>query len=244
MKKYSYAIPFSRKYPNLEKLLEEPKESIILNLLAFAILIEKKYFKYLRPPPKGIYLKNTTTPILKPNKTYYQKSDTYDIVISGNKSYSIHPIIPVINISELSKTLLDSDYNIILPDYVMADKSKYLTNKPNLPVIGLSIIETVLISLFFNNNHNIAITNYLTNEGIDLYNSGNLEIEELISELLYQCKVFIGKDIHFLYDLTFTSTDVIIDKLVDVRIYEWTLNKEINSKKQNIKFLEEIDLFY
>ena len=244
MKKYTYAIPFSKKYPNLDKLLSELKESIILDILPYALLIEKEYSKYLKPPPEGVYLKNSRKPILEPNKVYYKKSNVHDLVIFGNKSYAIYPIVPISSISEVNETLLDSNYNVLLPEYVMSNKSKYLSNIPNLPVVGLSVVESYLLSLFSNNNHNTTIINYLTNEGIDLYNSGDIDIETLINDLIYQCRLFIGNDIHFIYDISFNSSNVIIDKLVDIRIYEWTLNKELKNKKQDIKFLEEEDLFY
>ena len=244
MKKYIYTIPFNKKYPGLDKLLSEPKESIILDILPYALLIEKEYNKYLKPPPEGVYLKNTRKPILEPNKVYYKKSSVHDVVMFGNKSYSIYPIVPISSISEVNEILLDSDYNVLLPEYIMVNKNRYLSNIPNLPVIGLSVVETYLFSLFFNNNYNSSVINYLTNEGIDLYNSGDIDIETLINDLIYQCKIFIGKDIHFIYDITFNSLNVIIDKLVDIRIYEWTLNKELKNKKRNIKFLEEEDLLY
>lgn len=205
-----YTTPFKTNFPNSRDLLSRPKSIILFELITYAKIIDSKFKDYFKPIKKGLYIKGTT-------KSLIDNIDIYTL-LNNNKDTKIQELSIPENL--ISKRLI-------------AEKVKYLDTVPIVNPYVITYIKVYLMKFLYRREHPFTIKNILSDKGIDNYEYLHNEIEVILSNLTDQIYDFIGDDFYFIYNISIYNTDLIIKKVVDYRIYEWTLNQEKDSYNEN-----------
>ena len=199
-------------------LLLDVQEVLVLNLSDYIFELNNKYEKLFKPPPEGIYLVNTTRPILKEGQPYFRISDK-------NKNN------PLESLDKVEEAIVDENGTIIIPAYIMARRDKMLLAKPNLPLRAYEIAKLIVqewFDDFLMHKPTMPYTNEIMEHVLPegLYYVENNFIERACSSLINQIAKFAKANNWNIYEIKLRNTDLIVERLIDYRIYQWTLNKE------------------
>lgn len=192
-------------------------QTFFLPVFNYAILIERQYGDFIIPAPVGIYKVGDIYPCIQNNKRYYSQK-----ISKTNQCNSCL----VTDINKVNDTIIDESGNLVIPAYVMKNKEQYLRNEPTVPARGLMIVE-LLVKRYIesispwvrHSTYNSKILNHFKPEGIDLFNSG--EIDLLCNSLFAQVSDFIGLDVWHIYFVKFMGLDLLIEKSRDFRVVQW-----------------------
>lgn len=186
--------------PNL--LLKATKTGII-SVENEADMLETRFEDKLKPVIKG----------------FYKFGDMYPL---GPKEVN-----ELINESKKALTAL-RDINSGSGIEVINNRSKILFEYPTVPSRGLKLIELCICDEInklnpFKVDRSIAATMermFLPNAVIDLQ-----DIAVCCSPIIADVLEFVGDDVWHIYNVSFNRTDLIIERTVDYRIYDWHLQR-------------------
>ena len=193
----------------------------MLAILPYASIIEQTYSDYLLPPKQGIYKFGDLKPSIYNNRMYYVQQKMGNTVIR----------VPVTDFNTVEDTIVDEMDRIVIPSFMMKQKTKYLFNTPTIPARGAEIIKLLI-------EHHLASTSSWANKGnyiekmCSFFKPENSEIVEelflqrLCESLLCQVSNFVGNDSWNVYFVKFLGLDLCIEKCIDYRIYDWTLKEQ------------------
>lgn len=192
-----------------------PTASLVLSLTDNLFELENRLEGCTYKPTPGVYLINTLEPIIEAGKPYYtSKGLINQTPIIGNE------------LAEINDDVFDENGNVVISKHIMLNKNAILKNHPSVNTalfkIARLLIEDYINSKcpIFNVNNNNKITRYLVPEAMHLYESG--EINNYMYVIYDIIDRFIGKDVYHIYFVRTVGLDLIIDKVVDYRIYQWT----------------------
>lgn len=201
-------------------------ETLRLDPLPTATMVEMVVGDYLREPEKGIYFKGKLAPVMYQGNTYHQHR-----LLGGKKSAETF----VVNFIEE----LDSRFPVMNLDgdvVVTPNQIPFLAYQPVLPVQGLKIVEATLRGVleFYGNGHNSSVktstptqlyADYLApilmQEQQEVAEHVVDQITGIVAEFRSQVRNFCGEDkwvIHFFRERLGTF---FIEKSVDWRIVEY-----------------------
>jgi hypothetical protein len=207
-----------------------PTQTLFLGALSYAVLIEQNYGQFLQPVTEGIYRPGDTEPILRADRNYFTIS-----YINGNVQYK--------PLSDF-KTCLDAVYDeygkLLITEFAMIHKENFLTKEPTVPVKGLAMVELLVTNYLtsisqipgFKKNLNHKIDNLLLEGYAYLNYEGHLE--NICEPLLRMITTFVGNDTWYYYFIRKTMTDLIIEKTIDYRIYEYHKREEEADERARI----------
>ena len=206
-------------------------QTCFLPVFNTAVILERQFGDVLVPPAIGIYKVGDIYPSIIPNKQYFsQKINKLNQCIT----------IPITDFNKVNDTVVDEIGNVIIPRPMMLSKEIYLKNEPSVPARGLILVELLLkryiesISPYTKYSmYNSKIMSNFKQEGIELFLEGH--IDKLCESLYAQVSSFIGNDIWFIYFIKYLGIDIIIEKSIDWRIYEYyrMTNLDPNSKEES-----------
>lgn len=201
-----------------DRLLKETKAVIIINLMDYIQELIKKYEHTFKEPESGIYLVDSATPLLKPTQAYFSES-------------SFKSQTPLTSLDDVEEQVVDENGDIIIPTYIMRRKSKMLSSKPTLPVRALQIafetIQDQIDELLIHTparEYGSGVKLHIKPEYHYLVTDGYIEAS--LGKLVRDISLFVGSDIWNLYYFKLNKTDLLIEKGIDFRVYDWTLKKE------------------
>lgn len=182
--------------------LIKPSTSITFSIVNEALALEKKYEKFLKPLPGGLYRKGSLIPV--------KSSD----------------VIAMSTVPEFN----EDDYYASFATEMKDSKSKKIKTRlflgPTIPIRGLKLISFALgaeinrITPFNNSCHLDIMFNNMFAEEVDMDNV-IVDIDHLMAMVLE----FIGHDVWFIYNSRMTNDSLTIIKTVDYRIYDWHLQR-------------------
>ena len=193
-------------------------QNFFLPIYSHAVMIENQYGDFLKPPEQGIYKAGELFPSIISTKHYFsQRIDKFN-----------RPVLtPITNFNKVTDAVVDEAGNLIFPFTVMKNKEKYLTNHPTVPSRGLLLIKLMIEKHIESicrwnrySTFNNKILAHFTNEGYEIYNEGH--IDKICESLFMQLNNFIGLDEWHIYFVKFIGLDILIEKTIDYRVYEWT----------------------
>jgi hypothetical protein len=191
-----------------------------LDIESYASQIEYALSQYMKEPPKGIYVCNKLEPVMIDGGVYYHGDKT------SSKALQI-----VKDLNEVTTSIYDKDYKLIIPKQFIINKDRLLSNYPILPYHGIKIIKIMVDDYIYNNlqylnrhsNISVKIQNHLSNvETDDQFEEILDKIQRIFQPILVDIERFIGKDDWYIYGISLRERIIDIEKLVDHRIYEWT----------------------
>lgn len=203
--------------------LLKPTEIMILSIYNQAVMIESQFGEMLEPAKKGIYRIGEVRPCIDLTKTYYTQKTVVEMGITVSRATQIT------DFNSVKDTVIDENGNIIIHSGIMANKNRYLSNTPTVPSRGILIIEflvNIFIDSFSNRgkysaSHKNKILSMVKPEYRSIVEDGVLE--NLCESLFVQISNFIKNDVKHIYFVKLTGIDLLIEKTIDFRIYEWEL---------------------
>lgn len=204
-----------------DKILNlETTSSLILGLSDSMYLVESLINKIgaVRNEFKGIYLFNSSIPLIKQNTKYYSNF----ILLKD----------PINQIPDLRSAVTDNENNIVIPEFVMLNQSKFLRSYPKHNLHALMLItklieeELARVCPFATNDDSKidseTLEYYFNPRVNDIIESGNLE--DICHPVISIMNEFICNDNYHIYFIKVDEDNatLTINKTIDHRIYEWT----------------------
>lgn len=205
-------------------------KTFIFNALPLAENIEIIFGKYLIPIETGIYIVGRIKPAMVPNEYYYRKN--YD---RSNGNLTITDI-QVKTIDDINGNVYNIDGATVIPMI----KKQMLSNEPTVPVQGLRLvfafIDLILIenSAWITNRHinsETILRQFIKPEWQDSPNIYAM-IEDILIGIKTDLLSFIGTNKWIMHTAKNIGSDVLIEQLIDFRIYQWTLEHDPKYKGQ------------
>lgn len=199
-----------------------PTQTVIIPLLANAMTIEQKFNVYMEDEPHGIYRLGDTEPVIVSGQDYY--------FLSNNPLTGKNQMIPITDFDSsfnLSTShVCNASGKIVIFDYMMKNKQKYLNNYPSIPTRSIIILEMVIRNLIsrmseYDNRANFdrEIQNLLLPEYQYLQDQN--VFEDYATEIVQKTLNFVGEDTWHIYNVRAHGPDVTLEKTIDFRIYEY-----------------------
>lgn len=207
----------------MDTSLLKPIQSCIIGITEYAALIERIYKDSLKPPRKGIYKLGELNPIMHNDKRYYT-------LVNGTS-------IPITDFENTTTPVIDENGDIVLSEYIMKNKRKFLSDAPVLPIIGSTVIKALV------EYHISTMSPWTKSNGYKtkLFSLFKEKIDEdhlltLCLSIIQQVNTFMSDDEWNIYFVRFIGLDICVDKAMDYRIYEFT-------KWTSTKSVQEIQTF-
>ena len=202
---------------NSEDLLKAT-QTHILPIFSMASLIEQQFGDFLKPAAEGIYKIGEVIPSMNLHGSYFSEK------ILPNRD---RITIPITNFDNTISHVVDSKGNLVIPEYMMRDKKRYLSTVPTVPARGIILVE-MLVAEFIESvcrhtkhrHFKQKIDQQLLDNGLFLHYEGHLAL--LCESLINQIQQFIGNDVWHIYFTKRIQQDLYVEKTIDFRIYEWT----------------------
>lgn len=213
-------MTYPSSYPEIaaSELLAVPTDVRVYDIYPLAEAIMRDSDKWLKDPPKGIYIRHRPDPIMTVNKHYISSSgisikSLEDVIKSQEDIYEVRRNKPPLKVYSPTQRHL-------------------LTLAPTYPTPALNLITSLIISYIEMKFSRARIENHLTPTGFEAYKGGHFDPELYLAPLLDSIDLFIGKDIYHIYEIHRGGARLHIRKYVDFRIYEWHLQQERRKERQ------------
>lgn len=203
--------------------------TLIISLGLVSDYIEKRFQKHLRFPPSGIYKYGDTMPTLQDGGVYFVKSTS-----DPNKNYQLTDI----NLLVAGDFVVSQTGTILLTSTDVINKDTYLSNMPMVPTTGFEIAKLCVESYIAKSNQfSSEFRNYKNSIYGYFINNNHDAVDDVIfndcMESIYKTiDMFVGNDINHIYFYRRSSiSDLIVEKTIDWRAYQWMLQ---NSKVHDV----------
>ncbi len=211
--------------------LLQPKQVFIEPINYYAQVVEQRLGEFLLPFQPGVYTHGSVTPVLHANRRYFVQKKT-------DNGLELFPIDG--DLSKITDNIVDDSGNIILSSNFMKNKQMYLSNHPTIPNRGLEIIKCLVDHHLANVSRwsesrgykNRLCSFFNSDDAVDQVIDDGL-LEEICSPLLMRINQFIDEDEWSIYFTRLVAVDLKIEKCIDYRIYEWTVNKRKNNHQND-----------
>ena len=209
------------KSSELTEILNNSEGLLIVSLLDSIYTLSNSKIPF-KEPVKGIYKRNSYVVSLELNKTYYKDLNYTPFYF---KEFSSVLDLNNLNLQD-NENICDKDFNIIISSYELANKEKYLTLEPYFNPNILFFIKDYLYNIIL---ENMKYKKYLNEKPLDIYfNSFDQESKDTIDLLLDSLSItvleFANQNKWSIYDLSLLGTDMLVRRIIDYRIYKYTLD--------------------
>lgn len=190
------------------------KQKLILNIDTEATIIHQNWSEHLKPEDPGLYLRGSTKPLIRPGVQYTDRNGLMVITLE--------------NLDSFHEPLYYASGKVAASAFVMGDKKKYLVPRCTVPATAYQLICALVEQLIG------SINPWPNNQarGDRAYSLIKAGAEELLTEeqfvpivltkLFEDILAFIDEDVWNYYNVTLVGTGLVIEKMVDYRVYEWT----------------------
>lgn len=186
-----------------------------------------KYPDILIDNPKGIYQVGNISPILQEGQRYYTRSG-----LNSGK--------PITDIENVNEAVFDVNGHLLINDFVMARKRKFLSNESKISKAGLHAVYCFINKKIEDNCAYSRVRRYddqfiqcFKPDYHDAIRQGEIDVDLLFGTLNTRIQPFIEKDPWTIYFVKKISTLALLEKTVDFRIYDWTLQQEMRQAEEN-----------
>jgi hypothetical protein len=210
--------------------LLQPLAILIKPVAFYAQLIEQQFNDVLFPPREGVYRLGDVSPVLFANKRYFvQRKMDGRIVLE-----------PITDLSKVEESIVDEEGNLILSGHYMKNKQMFLSNQPTVPSRGIEIVKCLI------DEHLAKISPWSKSQGyrqrLNSYFKNAAAVHEIVEDgflericesLIMSVNDFIGNDVWNMYFTKVVAVDLLIEKSIDYRIYDWTMQREYKQNEQH-----------
>lgn len=203
-------------YKNLEEVLAKAESVLAIDILQHALCLDEKIQHTMEPPEEGLYIVGGIEPLISAKKHYHYRSEYERRLVIGDLK----------NIFKQNEDILNHEGTMVISAKDLKLKKKYLTFTPNLPVTAVKVGAAVVMQ-FLNNLNRYTRSqsiSYRLNRFIKPEFQDWIEREEYalaFERLLDEVSNFVGKDTWHIYFCRMRGTTLLIDKMIDYRIYKY-----------------------
>lgn len=201
-------------------------ETLRLDPLPTAMMVEMVVGDYLREPEKGIYFKGKAEPLMRQGQVYHQHK-----VVGGQKTKETF-VVSFIEQLDKYQPVMDLDANVV----VTPNQIPFLTYEPTLPVMGMQVVRAAVMDVIntYGSGHNEAI---MRRDATQLYSEfiapvvmqEQQEVAEhvidhitgIVGELRAQVRNFCGDNRWIIHYFDERLSTFFIEKSIDWRIVEY-----------------------
>ncbi len=170
----------------------------------------------LRPPTPGIYASRSATPFLKAGEYYYKIDD-----INGNT--------PIKGIEDVHGDIFNQKGDLVH----IAKKKMELSMHPTVPAQGMKIVYAYVDMLVTLATHEWTKETLSLSDTFDQFIEPKIHADDKFK--IYQTMIdqmkdikhivldFIGSNGWIMHLMRFKGTDIVIEKTIDYRIYQWSV---------------------
>jgi len=188
--------------------------------------INFNYPDIFKENPKGIYIVGKIDPVLTDGENYYTKS-------------GLNSGVPIKNIDTVNEDVYNSKGKIVINAFVMRNKRKFLKNDSAYSYYGIKAIRAYINKIIENNSAYITHRRYL-DAFINCFKpelqkpilNQEIDIDLLLNPLSEKVYNFIKDDPWIIYLTKQLGSICLVQKTVDYRIYDWTLQKEKQEEEE------------
>lgn len=204
--------------------LNEVESVFVVDLYKQAILLPDSIKQVLIEDAPGYYIPGIVKPII--NK---QDINRINIISKKNPADFFNTSVEeLIRVSKVNKNYfreIDIQYgNVTVDGVVFLNQIKNLTTSPNKSIVQMQFVKDLILDNLYQicrqNTHSFGkFYKYIKPEGrdlVDAYNCGD-DLRNVLETL----RVFIGRHVDYLYFNKEVGTNLIIEKTVDYRVYEY-----------------------
>lgn len=192
-------------------------KQLFLDAAPVAEAIEAQLGAYLLPPEQGIYLPTSGQPVMRPHNFYYQLKRT-----SANAAPQK---VAVTAIEEIASDVYDAEDVVVVP----AKLAKYVKLEPALPARGLAVLSTAVDwtltgAAAWSKRDSAPLTAFLADHLKDEHRKDDVVLQrlsDLTLDLRYDTRQFVGQDLWVIHIHSQRGRDIVVEKTVDFRIFDW-----------------------
>lgn len=193
---------------------------------------ELQYLLYSYPDvlvnnPKGIYQVGHLFPVLRDGEYYYTRKGLRE----GK---------PIKDLDSVNEAVFDGQGKMLINDFAMKHKRQFLSNESAISKAGLHAVYCFINKKIEDNSAYIRFRRYeeqfmscFKPEYHDAIRQGEIDIDLMFGRLSERINDFIQTEPWTIYFVKKISTLLLIEKIVDFRIYDWTLQKEAENNKDS-----------
>lgn len=208
----------------IDKLLETNLSTFILDVLEKALCLPEDVLEKFIEPKRGIYLYNSTKPLLnlEDNKYYLENGGLIETLSDLKNSTGY---------------ILDNKGNVIISETRLKRITKILLDKPNTPVTAIEFIirtiENFILRSTVSEDKILVYENKNLLKNPDDYEFVNNNVSIVLNEVFEDLNDFINTDVYNIYEFDKKGNLLIIYKKQDFRIVEYYRQKDVLSNLNN-----------
>ena len=208
----------------IDKLLETNLSTFILDVLEKALCLPEDVLEKFIEPKRGIYLYNSTKPLLnlEDNKYYLENGGLIETLSDLKNSTGY---------------ILDNKGNVIISETRLKRITKILLDKPNTPVTAIEFIirtiENFILRSTVSEDKILVYENKNLLKNPDDYEFVNNNVSIVLNEVFENLNDFINTDVYNIYEFDKKGNLLIIYKKQDFRIVEYYRQKDVLSNLNN-----------
>jgi hypothetical protein len=191
-------------------------KELIFDAAQVGDLLEAQFGMYLLPPPEGLYLPHQTQPVVRARQYYYQLSRSKDSTVAAE--------VPIKSLEDIHEDLYDQDHTVVVPKRL----SKYLSVAPTLPVRGILLVAdmvdwTIQNSAAWTKRKCPLVGTVIEQHLKEEYRTPEVieRVDNLLADIRTDVRQFIGRDTWVMFFHKLRRRDIIVERTVDFRIYDW-----------------------
>ncbi len=213
--------------PTSSEFLLRATQTLLVDAVQELQYVLNNYPGILVDNPKGIYQVGSLFPVLKDGEHYYTRS--------GLKEGK-----PIKDIDKVKEAVFDKNGQLLINDFAMKNKRQFLSNESSISKAGLHAVYCFINKKIEDNCAYSRFRRYeeqfmlcFKPEYQDAIRQGEIDIDLMFSGLSERVSNFIQDEPWTIYFTKKISTLVLVEKTVDFRIYDWTLQKETQENKDS-----------
>ena len=213
-----------KRMSEIDKLLETNLSTFILDVLEKALCLPEDVLEKFIEPKRGIYLYNSTKPLLnlEDNKYYLENGGLIETLSDLKNSTGY---------------ILDNKGNVIISETRLKRITKILLDKPNTPVTAIEFIirtiENFILGSTVSEYKILVYENKNLLKNPDDYEFVNNNVSIVLNEVFEDLNDFINTDVYNIYEFDKKGNLLIIYKKQDFRIVEYYRLKDVLSNLNN-----------
>lgn len=212
------------------------KSMYLVDTINIACALETIAPDALLPFKPGVYMAGKVDPILHADQKYHQ------VIDDPNTGMCVE--LPVVSIDDILGVVLNHNNAVVINARTAKHKASYLTTHPTVPARGIRIVSDVVFSTIrahaaWEPEHKFCMRTLLQSHLKEEYQGylhqaykGELDLvglfENAVVDLRSEVRAFLGSDKWIMHAQRERGTDIIIEKSIDYRIYQWEQEHVVN----------------
>lgn len=200
------------------------KSTFLYDMRDLAQQIESRFAQCLLPATKGIYVLGREKPVMIPTQQYFRRET--------DKTTGQSVSVLVCGIHDIKGDIFNIDAELVLSSRI---KPQYLSETPQVPVIGMKIIEICMNRLVMSKSAFSRGTTpslkdilepFLLPEMYAFNNQALLDdvceaLDTMMLDLKTDIRQFLGADDWIMHFVKTRNHDLVVEKTIDFRIHDW-----------------------